>query len=245
MRNIKYIFYSGFIFFLQGCYIVSPQVSPLVVLDKKGDLQADMGISISSQKISALGGYASCAYAVTDNSFIQFSTSKIITKDFEYNAMIGQDFNFDSINKFGIGIGYKYSDISSSTTESTSLDNIWTFDWDGKYRLPYTKLQWINKRNKITFGLGTSIGIFMPNLYKEDRLINDNGLYIEPSFSFIIPRHNRRLDFALNSSYLFILSMDSNIDNLIDYNKISYNKFIVGIGLYYRFNINSMFENNF
>ncbi|MEM6265693.1 MAG: hypothetical protein AAGI38_24535 [Bacteroidota bacterium] len=202
------IIYIGLCLLLGSCAIYTPQVAPPVLVEDKGDLQADIGGNISSFLI-APGLNGSIAYGFTDRIQAQAYASYISSGTTHLQVMTGYKVNIDPRTNLKVFGGYFYGrgDVQYGSLFSRSRPR-----YVGTYQSLFGKIQLLRKRKipNNTWGLSLTFGYFSPDysvsytreeppgLQTVAERVTQNGLLLEP---YLFYRHSFSGGFGVTVSY--------------------------------------------
>jgi len=235
MKNlIKLIFV---LLILTSCAVYTPQVSPPILIEEKGDVQLNFGGNISSALISP-GLNAAITYGFTDKIQVQLYTSYISSGTAHFQFLAGYNLKLNekaNIRLFG-GYFYGIGDVKYMQILSHGSPN-----YIGNYQSYFGKIQFSKFVRKNNIGLTFTVGHFQPNYtvkYENntgftDFEINQKGLLLDPSIYFNW-NFSDKLGLTFTYSNAWIKPLDQiNIDSPNNY-ELDYNYYgNFGISLKY------------
>lgn len=211
---------------ITSCAFYTPQLSAPVTVKEKGQLDADLGISVASNLLTP-GVTGSFAYAISDRYFTQIYTSALFNRNFHFQGLLGRRLLTTSHIDIRLSGGYFFGTVDLNDQSDVFGPPIYT---KGSYQSYFGKLQWNTclKDKRKNFGFTFLAGSFAPDLliksFDEETMedksqyFTDRAILYEPYFYY---QYNASDKFGVTFSYAFSYFADISKNQRFQPNKVN------------------------
>ncbi len=232
MKKLAYFLFLVCV--LQSCAtIYTPQTAAPILLEEKGEVQVDVGGSLSADPvIPSVNG--SVSYAINNKLRTQLYANHSQCGITHLQALLGYDFSLTDKSKLLVSGGYFQGFGSIQDTDHGLFAGAVTTTYTGNYQSLFGKMQYSRAWNKGNghWGIMLTSGYLQPNYqasterldYVTTETINQSGLLLEPNL-FANWNISERINFSVSYSYAWIKSLDQINTTHPNQYALNYNKY--------------------